>query len=529
MSEWRIFWGEAHDNTFQYAEPKWPFEENLRNAASHLDFYAAAYYTACATAFTEAGHVSETPDRRRIVLEGWKPPERIAREWAELQEGTRAANRPGEFVTFPGYEWQGDGTSGDHNVFAREEGLPIFRVNTLGELYAALRGREAIAIPHHTAYRPGRRGRDWSVYDETISPFAELYSLHGCSETDEEWIGLRHNPNMGPGQGGGTYQDALDRGYHLGCICSNDNWRRLPGAYGRGLMACLAEDLTREALWRAFRARRVYGVTGDRIRLDFRVNGAPMGSIIPHSARREIRVRVVGADALDRIELMRNGRVIATHCHQGTWDFPRPGQRTRFVLRVEAGWGARTVELDTGERRWEGLLAVEGGRMLGFQPCWITPGQGRPVLERDAARFTMLTSPETRSERAQNANVFEFEAAPESRVLLRMNGLEERATLAELARGSRTLWFREECIRLLHERLGLAPGTAEREDVVWYLAHKVKVHRPMPEAAYSAQWTFEDDTPLDRETHYRVRVEQRNGQRAWGSPIWVRPPGAPAV
>ena len=26
------------------------------------------------------------------------------------------------------------------------------------------------------------------------------------------------------------------------------------------------------------------------------------------------------------------------------------------------------------------------------------------------------------------------------------------------------------------------------------------------------------------EVHYRVRVEQRNGQRAWSSPIWVAPP-----
>ena len=26
------------------------------------------------------------------------------------------------------------------------------------------------------------------------------------------------------------------------------------------------------------------------------------------------------------------------------------------------------------------------------------------------------------------------------------------------------------------------------------------------------------------EVNYRVRVEQRNGQRAWSSPIWVAPP-----
>ena len=32
-----------------------------------------------------------------------------------------------------------------------------------------------------------------------------------------------------------------------------------------------------------------------------------------------------------------------------------------------------------------------------------------------------------------------------------------------------------------------------------------------------------DEEPLDAEANYRVRVEQRNGQRAWSSPVWVRP------
>ena len=87
------------------------------------------------------------------------------------------------------------------------------------------------------------------------------------------------NPHMGPGAGGSTYQSALDAGLHLGAVCSTDNWTNMPGHWGQGLMACLAEELTRDSLWEAFRRRRVYGVTGDRIELDFTCNGAPMGSI----------------------------------------------------------------------------------------------------------------------------------------------------------------------------------------------------------------------------------------------------------
>ena len=70
---------------------------------------------------------------------------------------------------------------------------------------------------------------------------------------------------------------------------------------------------------------------------------------------------------------------------------------------------------------------------------------------------------------------------------------------------------------------GLTPAECRRDDTYYHMAHKAKLHRAMPEAAYSAALTLSDDRPFEREGYYRVRVEQRNGQRAWSSPIWVRP------
>ena len=523
MDKYRTFWGETHDNTYHHPDPVHRMPEVLDAAAEHLDFYSAAYYTAHAGAFQREGHPTEQTGKQDLILEGWKDQARLDSEWAEVQDACRAAYAPGRFVTFPGYEWQGDGSSGDHNVCALREGLPIFRVATVAELYERLRGLDALAIPHHTAYRPGRRGRDWSVFDEELSPYAELFSVHGCSETDEELIGLRQNSHMGPGLAGGTYQDALDRGLHVGCIASTDNFGALAGRYGRGRMAALAAELTRESLWEAFKARRVYGVTGDRILLDFTLNGAPMGSIVRAAGKRALRVSVHGCDALDRIEILRNGRVIATHCHQGTWEPPRAGRRTRFKLRVELGWGPRANELDVPDRRWHAELALDGGRFLGCEPCWISYGQRRAQLDGAIARFQMLTGSSTVTERAQNANIFEFEAAPETPLCLLINGLEERAPVAAFAAGSRVIWYRDECVAMLRDLCSLEPGSPERDDVYHHMAYKAKVHRAMPETAWSATMEIEDDEPFDGEINYRVRVEQRNGQRAWSSPIWVRP------
>lgn len=524
MTENRVFWGEIHDNVCQFDDCPVTPEQNVALARTHLDFYAPAYYVS-ETVLVEA--VDGRPGT--IRLEGWKSPEKLARQWAQVQDATRAAHEPGAFVTFPGYEWQGDGGSGDHNVIFREEGGTIARVATLSELYAALQGQAVIAIPHHTGYQPGHRGRDWGVHDERLSPFTEIYSVHGSSEADDEWLGLRTNAKMGPGVAGGTYQDALERGLHLGAVCSTDGTGRFPGIYGWGLMACLARELTREALWAAFAERRVYGVTGDRIVLDCRVNGAPMGACITARGGRELQVAVAGLDALDRVEVLRGSRVIHTHAHQGTWDVPPAGQRSRFRLRVEVGWGPFASEVGPRPpREWRGTLTLSGGaRILDWSPCWLTGGQEAPVLEGSVAHFRLCAPQagpgDATLRRSQNSDVFTVEARPEDRVDLQIGGLSMGAPVGELCRGSRVLWDQPEAERLLREHFGLAVEELERPGLPRLLAHKAKVHRAIPEAGYATSFSLVDDEPLAGETYYRVRVEQRNGQRAWSSPIWVRP------
>lgn len=532
-----IFWGDTHHNCYTGKVQDPPISEVLAFTRTHLDFYTGAYYTPWidsvplregiepAARQEAGGHAMERAllamPWQGIKVEHLKPADRLAREWEEFQRAIAEHHAPGAFVTFPGYEWHGDGSWGDHNMIYREEGRPIHTVDSLPELYALLRGTEALAIPHHTGYLPGIRAPRWEHCDETISPFAELYSIHGCSETDEDWVGLRRNSHMGPSAGGGTYQAALDAGLHLGAICSTDNWTNMPGRWGQGLMACLAEELTRESLWNAFRQRHVYGVTGDRIALDFTCNGAPMGTILPFTPERHLEVTVRGLDALDRIEILRNGRVIATHCHQGTWQ--QPSGVSRFVLRIEAGWGPRPGEIPFGSHRWEGELSLAGGRFTGWSPCWVNRGQGVPELRGDTARFT-LTSEQTLVEQGfQGGIVLEFEATLDTPVNLRLNGQTFAGTVRALTAGSHLLWYREESAALVQASTGADPAGFERDDPLYHHAFKARLHRAIPEAGLTAHFALADDEPLTGETHYRVRVEQRNGQRAWSSPIWVQP------
>jgi hypothetical protein len=257
-----------------------------------------------------------------------------------------------------------------------------------------------------------------------------------------------------------------------------------------------------------------------------------MGSILAYTPQREIHVDVRGSDAIDRIEVLRNGQVVATHCHQGTWATPLPGTRTHFKIRIEAGWGPRLGEVPSRERQWKGTLSLSAGRFVGWQPCWITRGQGVPQLDGDTARFTLLSRQENVPRPFQGGTLFEFEADPDAELHLWLNGLEERGTVRAFTEGSRLLWYRDGCVNLVREATGVTPENARRGDVYYQLANKAKLHRAIPESAYTATLDWVDDDPLDGEpmpgldTHYRVRVEQRNGQRAWSSPIWVKAPEA---
>lgn len=522
MSEYQLYWGETHHNTYQAGQQNPPLDDICHIARSHLDFYAAAYYPCWSDAFKPGGHVHEHDGKQKVVIEAQKPTAQIDREWRDVCEFTRAANDDGAFVTFPGFEWQGDTTWGDHNVFYHHEGPPFLHEMTLPALYARLRRHQGFAIPHHTAYLRGHRAPRWEHCDTELSPFAEIYSVHGCSETDEGYLPMRNNPYMGPApMSGSTYQDALDRGLLLGAICSTDNWADMPGHHGHGVMGCWATELTRDGIWEAMDARRVYGTTGDRMELRFSIDDQPMGSVVPNHGRRRIRVDVDCCDPLDRIELLRGNQVIATYNHQGTWQLPRAGQRSRFKLRVEAGWGLPANVIELPPQEWTGSLRIEGGRFLGYTTAWLSPGQTAPTFRGDTATFGFRTRQKDRDKPTQNATILEFEATPEAAMHLKLNAYQRSGTVADWLAGNAAYVDRDTATTILRDQLQVNVNNLPRPGTVFISSPKALIHKLIPESAYIATWHYEDDVPLTTRTPYRIRLQQRNGQMAWSSPIWV--------
>jgi hypothetical protein len=321
---------------------------------------------------------------------------------------------------------------------------------------------------------------------------------------------------MGPRDGRATAARGLRRGHRFGLVGSTDHHSGYPGSYGYGRIAAAASALTREALWDAFLSRRVYAATGDRIALDFEVNGVPMGAELPPAARRHIAIRVQGRGALDSVELLKNERVLRR------WTGPDPNaagggphgeaRPVRALVRLEWGWGPEPCI-------WEGSLTLDDGRVLSVEPCFAGPAVVAPqedhdepddlpheVLSQDARacawRSRTEPNPTVRHSATQGL-IVEVDMPPRAVLWLEVNGRRYAHTLAELLEASASHFlrgWRSEAI-VMHRALPL-------DLCVLDVALDDLPTTDPPSGQGDADW-------------YRVRVAQRNGQWAWSSPVWV--------
>jgi len=502
---YELLWGDFH----KHMRPE-AIDRKLADARQHLDVYPVLCYPfEWRRKGRNRGLREETVGNRPAFLERWE----------RLQAAAAEHNDPGEFVTFPAYEWNGNRTRwGDHNVIYFESGEPLDDAAGLDALYDHLRERRAFALPHHTGYRVGDRGKDWSTLDETLSPVVEVYSGHGSSEGENTPVGMANNPSMGPRVDGGTYLDALDRGHRVGVIASNDA-AGLPGTWGKGIAGVWAEACTREAVWEALAERRTYGVTGDRIDLRYALDGSPMGSVVESTGDLTARVEARCPRPLDRVELVGDGRVVETYAHGGTWA-PSDGTGVHSVL-VEFGWGPKEDYGDWSDRRlrWTGTVAVEAGRLRDVQPRFEGWGQ-RYAVDGDACRFDLTTERDSHAYATTQGLICTFDADADADLRVSVDGREDLLVpVADAVERSHLRAFTDASMARIESEFGLSRAEIDNRDAIYHNAGKLKLHRAYPGRACEATIGF---GPLSAaREYYYVRVSQVDGQFAWSSPVWI--------
>ena len=489
-----VYFGDLHNHNsvgYGLGSPERAFEI----AKSHLDFLC----------FTP--HAYYDTSAQSEMMKNWTGYEKITHDrWPDVLALNREYYQPGEFVTFPGYE-RHSSTVGHYCIVFPGGDPPLEYFGELKDFQRHAREMGAILVPHHPGYIEGTAGADPTHWDPSVSPLLEMFSEHGCAECDTAPVDyIRHS--MGPRVTRHTMQGFLEQGYRFWIVASTDDHLGFPGAYGEGKAAVLAAELTRRAVFGALGKRRCYGVSGDRIELDFRVNGRLMGEELPYAAKRTITAAVRGWDAVDRIEVLKNNRVVHREipCDldpgAGLWDRP-------VTLRIEYGWGPMAENQIPLDRipdifDWDFKVTLAGAKMLDLQPCWqsapLDEGRRHRLSNRTAAGFSLRSYTSRQRclfNRDTHVMAMRIQASPRDSVTI---------DITEPEKKSLTVRFSD-----------LLGG----DEAVRVGRNSIKLHRIFPEINTVSRFSFVDDSPGDRADWYYLRVAQKNGQFAWSSPVWV--------
>lgn len=279
-------------------------------------------------------------------------------DWEHTRQVTQEFDEPHRFVAILGCEWSAltkDG--GDRNVFYLEDEPQLRRSGrffredppdptpdapTAPEFHEAF-GHQNVLVNIHV----GGRMTNLEWYDQRIEKLCETHSTHGTVE----WF----------------FMDVLQRGHRVGLTAGTDGVMGRPGAcqpgrrlirnLSNGLTAVYARELTRAAIWKALQNGHCYATSGPRIRLEFDVNGHPMGTAVSLDTPPSIRFRVVGTEPIERVELFRGIEV----CH--SWEVaPRSPQSDRLIRILWSGTERKgTARLQRAI--WDGTLRVNAGEL----------------------------------------------------------------------------------------------------------------------------------------------------------------------
>lgn len=423
-------------------------------------------------------------------------------EWEQLRQGAIRHNDPGAFVAFLGYEWtQAPALGGHHNVmFRTPEGRTrgdIQRAPRPNLLYDLLRAehdtRDVLIIPH--AHAPG----DHTFNDPEMELFVEITSNHGVFE----WFGRRY----------------LNEGHRVGFLGSSDDHVEHPGLrilrtdlpqsdYYGGLAGVYAAEKTPDSIFDALHERAGYATTGERIILEARVNGTPMGGEIVARGPVEISGQAIGTAPIEFITLVRGGRDVATLDYTRSPAGEPATQRVSVRLfsdsdprqpRVNARWS----------RIWRGTLEVRGARIAGFEAPRLE-NVFTEYLRRQAGSDTTLEM-FLRTHGTTQEILLELEGAgPDTEIVLDTNSIYAYSAV----------------------QIGDAVATATTFRLGDLAEGAVKV--PAMEAPFTDHVSARlapGDLPLQRSFSFRdtaepgssfyIRVEQADGHSAWTSPVFV--------
>ncbi len=425
-------------------------------------------------------------------------------EWETLRQLVTKYTEERKFIPFLGYEWTVDNRfGGHHNILFRtpvdRQRLDGRRFPTLPRLHAAIRAstpmRDILAIPH--AHNAG----DWRLADPEITKLVEIMSMHG----NFEWFGRMY----------------LEQGHQVGFTAASDNHQSQPGyaspiggslSQRGGLGAVFATDKTTDAIFDALRALRTYATTGERIILDFEVNGSPMGTRAAMDRNRKLKGRVIGTAPLESVSILKNDQLLWSQSYAPT-DFRR-GEPTQLAISFNSS--AEPINLrdnPRGYRPWAGTLDVQGATIVEGHIATNASTSLSAIKPSKDGRWTFRTA----SRGAGSTLILTLDEVKAGATLtLNIDGGQEFGGAPPIFRQHQALDPATLLVRLTDLKGGAVVARIPAPDY----QDEISVRRLPAGGTLEANFEVEDTGVLEGDYYY-VRVLQRNDAMAWSSPVWV--------
>ncbi|MBO4633215.1 MAG: DUF3604 domain-containing protein [Lentisphaeria bacterium] len=289
-------------------------------------------------------------------------------KWNLIRRKVKEYYQPGKFTTILAYERDSYPWYNNLVVYYDNHEGELLRGEhdgeiTKQELAAWLKRPDLLLVPHDTYMLSA--GCDFnSIPPELMPPLLEIISRGDCAEYFDHPLFREHDTWCR----GGSWQDALRNGGRIGVIAGSDDHLghngmtvdetdpRCPHHYTGiakypGITGVWAEKNTLPSIFKALKARRCYGFTGGRMKLDFRINGHYMGEefSLSRGETRMIWFDFSADSPVDRVTLVKNERdyMIFRNC----------GRQLFFDYRAERECDCYYIRGITADGRW----------------CWSSP------------------------------------------------------------------------------------------------------------------------------------------------------------